>query len=185
MRRRRILKLLLACLGDSSQSLCRAHLLRGRDVVIPLGSSSSVPSPWYPLSNPLGWRAGFANEGQFLLMNSASLADMNARIAAQAGNRKKRTASNVGEVSRFRPNLLVGGSGVAAYAEDGWLTVRIGMQRFFTAGETLQMASCVSQCGLPGATDTKCTAKMSASLGHNRTVLCISSTEKVYILSPL
>lgn len=76
-------------------------------------------------------------------MNSASLADMNARIAAKAGNRKKRTASSVGEVSRFRPNFLVGGSGIAAYAEDDWQTVCIGTPSFFTAGEALQMAYCV------------------------------------------
>ena len=67
-------------------------------------------------------------------MNSASLADMNARITAQA---KQRNASGVGHLSRFRPNLLVGGTGVAAYAEDDWQKVCIGMHEFFTAGETL------------------------------------------------
>lgn len=79
--------------------------------------------------------AGFANEGQFLLMNSASLADMNARITAQARSQKDRTASNPGHLSRFRPNLLVGGTNIAAYAEDDWQQVRIGTSDFFTAGE--------------------------------------------------
>ncbi|KAL3136431.1 hypothetical protein ABBQ38_005687 [Trebouxia sp. C0009 RCD-2024] len=77
---------------------------------------------------------GFANEGQFLLMNSASLADMNARITAQARSQKDRTASNPGHLSRFRPNLLVGGTNIAAYAEDDWQQVRIGTSDFFTAG---------------------------------------------------
>ena len=79
--------------------------------------------------------AGFANEGQFLLMNSASLADMSARIAAQVRSHKDRTASNPGHLSRFRPNLLVGGASVAAYAEDKWQQVRIGTHDFFTAGQ--------------------------------------------------
>ena len=70
------------------------------------------------------------------MMNSASLADMNARINAQASSRKKNTASSVGDLSRFRPNFLVGGSSVAAYAEDDWQKVCIGTHDFFTAGVT-------------------------------------------------
>lgn len=80
--------------------------------------------------------AGFANEGQFLLMNSASLADMNIRIDAQAS--KKRSANipwkGMSEVSRFRPNLLVGGPGIEPYAEDAWQELQIGANCFFTAG---------------------------------------------------
>lgn len=84
--------------------------------------------------------AGFANEGQFLLMNSASLSDMNLRIDAQAS--RKRSANirrqmawkGMGEVSRFRPNLLVGGPGIEPYAEDAWQELQIGTNCFFTAG---------------------------------------------------
>lgn len=89
--------------------------------------------------------AGFANEGQFLLMNSASLADMNARITAladsntkptaHADSKKKKTVSSVGHLSRFRPNLLVGGTGMGAYEEDKWVRVCIGTNDFSTAGE--------------------------------------------------
>ncbi len=74
-------------------------------------------------------------------MNSASLADMNNRIAAQvnkkqtAGGRKGVTVGGVGELSRFRPNLLVGGPSIQAYAEDAWQELQIGTQRFFTAGK--------------------------------------------------
>lgn len=87
---------------------------------------------------------GFANEGQFLLMNSASLADMNARITAladsntkptaHADSKKKKTVSSVGHLSRFRPNLLVGGTGMGAYEEDKWVRVCIGTNDFSTAG---------------------------------------------------
>ena len=74
-------------------------------------------------------------------MNSASLADMNSRIAAQAnkkptaGGRKGVTVGSMGELSRFRPNLLVGGPSIHAYAEDAWQELQIGTQRFFTAGK--------------------------------------------------
>lgn len=80
-------------------------------------------------------------------MNSASLADMNARITTQASRAKKSNATarqsqgsgdSVGELSRFRPNLLVGGAGMAAYAEDDWQRVCIGKHDFFTAGGTLR-----------------------------------------------
>ena len=73
-------------------------------------------------------------------MNSASLADMNSRIAAQAdkkqtaGGRKRFTVGHMGELSRFRPNLLVSGPSIHAYAEDAWQELQIGAQRFFTAG---------------------------------------------------
>ena len=93
--------------------------------------------------------SGFANEGQFLLMNSASLADMNTRIADQAS--KKKTANRckpsawkgVGELSRFRPNLLIGGPGITAYAEDSWQEVQIGTHSFFTAGKPFELVCCI------------------------------------------
>ncbi len=74
-------------------------------------------------------------------MNSASLADMNTRIAAQAikrqtaNGRKQAALTHVGDLSRFRPNLLVGGPGIAAYAEDSWQELQIGKHHFFAAGE--------------------------------------------------
>lgn len=56
-------------------------------------------------------------------MNSASLADMNSCIAEQAnkkqtaGGRKGVTVEVMGELSTFRPNLLVGGPSIHAYAD--------------------------------------------------------------------
>ncbi|KAL0035704.1 hypothetical protein WJX79_009780 [Trebouxia sp. C0005] len=103
-------------------------------------SPSQASGPGKGCDQDPGGHIGFANEGQFLLMNSASLADMNSRIAAQAnkkqtaGGREAVTVGGVGELSRFRPNLLVGGPSIHAYAEDAWQELQIGTQRFFTTG---------------------------------------------------
>ena len=105
----------------------------------------SMQSSW----NVCLWHVGFANEGQFLLMNSASLADVNTRIAAQASkqmaaNIHKKTAwKGMDEVSRFRPNLLVGGPGIDPYAEDAWQELQIGTNCFFTAGVDASMYMCM------------------------------------------
>ena len=81
--------------------------------------------------------AGFANEGQFLLMNDASLTDLNQRMASQAvpAGQTSKVKGSATALSRFRPNLLVGGHGMAAYAEDGWQELQIGPHRFSAAGE--------------------------------------------------
>lgn len=82
--------------------------------------------------------AGFANEGQFLLMNDASLTDLNQRMASQPVSAVQ--TSNVKHsaiaLSRFRPNLLVGGDTIAAYAEDSWQELQIGQHKFSAAGES-------------------------------------------------
>lgn len=72
--------------------------------------------------------AGFANEGQLLLVNAASLANVDQRLAAQA---KQPCA----DVSRFRPNLLV--EGAPAFAEDAWTSISVGSAVFKNAGEVL------------------------------------------------
>lgn len=72
--------------------------------------------------------AGFANEGQLLLVNAASLADVDQRLSAQA---KQPCA----DVSRFRPNLLV--EGASAFAEDAWTSVSLGSALFNNAGQVL------------------------------------------------
>jgi uncharacterized protein len=61
---------------------------------------------------PDGGRASFADGFPFLLVGEASLADLNARLAAPV------------PMNRFRPNLVVSGS--RAFAEDGWRHVAIG-----------------------------------------------------------
>ena len=39
--------------------------------------------------------------------------------------------------NQFRPNLVVGGPGIAAFSEDTWQEVSIGSARFAVAGELL------------------------------------------------
>ncbi len=63
-----------------------------------------------------GRLVGFADGYAYLLVGEASLADLNARLAARGHPALP--------MNRFRPNLVV--SGAAAYAEDGWSRVRIG-----------------------------------------------------------
>jgi hypothetical protein len=60
---------------------------------------------------------GFANDGQYLLINAASLADLNARLAT-SGRESKAL-----DERRFRPNLVV--SGFEAYEEDRWIEVKV------------------------------------------------------------
>lgn len=59
---------------------------------------------------------GFADGYAYLAIGEASLADLNARLAARGHPHLP--------MNRFRPNIVV--SGAAAYAEDGWREVRIG-----------------------------------------------------------
>jgi hypothetical protein len=61
---------------------------------------------------PDGGRASFADGFPFLLVGEASLADLNARLTAPV------------PMNRFRPNLVVSGSG--AFAEDDWRRLTIG-----------------------------------------------------------
>jgi uncharacterized protein YcbX len=58
----------------------------------------------------------FADAFPFLLIGSASLEDLNRRLADPV------------PMNRFRPNLVVSGSG--PFAEDGWATIRIGALEF-------------------------------------------------------
>ena len=59
---------------------------------------------------------GFADGYAYLLTHEASLADLNARLAA-----KHHPAV---PMNRFRPNLVVTGGG--AFEEDGWREIRVG-----------------------------------------------------------
>jgi len=61
---------------------------------------------------PDGGRTGFADGFPFLLAGEASLAALNARLVAPL------------PMNRFRPNLVVSGSG--PFAEDGWRSIRVG-----------------------------------------------------------
>ncbi len=71
-------------------------------------------------SNPeyagAGRLVGFADGYAYLVVGEASLADLNARLAA--------AGSTALPMNRFRPNLVV--RGAPPYAEDGWKTLRAG-----------------------------------------------------------
>lgn len=73
-------------------------------------------------------------------MNAASLEDLHQRMVSQGVPAKQSSnhASTRAAValSRFRPNLLIGGQSMAAYAEDSWHEVQIGRHVFCTAGKT-------------------------------------------------
>lgn len=75
--------------------------------------------------------AGFANEAQLLLVNEASLQDLNARLL---GDGAAEDAESVA-VERFRPNLLIGGETVP-FCEDAWDSLAIGKVGFQVAGVT-------------------------------------------------
>ena len=99
--------------------------------------------------------AGFANEGQFLMISTTSLADVAQRVANKGFSSLSSGAANgqangsVGDeeapggvmdgearmAMRFRPNFVVGGGELAAYEEDGWETgIRIGPHAFQVEG---------------------------------------------------
>jgi hypothetical protein len=61
---------------------------------------------------PRGGRTGFADGFPFLLAGEASLTDLNSRLERPL------------PMNRFRPNLVVQGSG--PFAEDGWRSLQIG-----------------------------------------------------------
>jgi uncharacterized protein YcbX len=63
-------------------------------------------------------RAAFADAYPVLVASEASLADLNARLAA-------RGAPAV-PMARFRPNVVLAGDGMAPFAEDAWRTLRVG-----------------------------------------------------------
>lgn len=74
----------------------------------------------------------FADGYPFLALGEASLADLNARLAANA--------QSPVPMDRFRPNLVLAGSD--AYAEDTWTRFRIGDLTFRAAGPC-------SRCSVP------------------------------------
>lgn len=59
---------------------------------------------------------GFADGFAYLLASEASLADLNARLGKKCNSALP--------MNRFRPNLVVAGSG--AFEEDGWKEIRVG-----------------------------------------------------------
>ena len=76
---------------------------------------------------------GFANEGQFLLLNSASFRDVQARAATVQDKAGSGMAGPV-SVAQFRPNFLVGSRGMEPFCEDSWRFVQLGPHFFHITG---------------------------------------------------
>ena len=70
-----------------------------------------------------GHLVGFADAFAYLVTTQASLADLNARLAA--------AAHGPVPMNRFRPNLVV--AGTEPWAEDGWRDIRAGSARLRAA----------------------------------------------------
>eukprot|EP00947_MAST-08B_sp_MAST-8B-sp1_P001471 g1471.t1 len=75
---------------------------------------------------------GFANEGQYLLVNEASVADLDRRIQAADEDLGGGKSARQVVVNTFRPNLVV--SGALPYEEDHWRRLQIGELRFTVTG---------------------------------------------------
>jgi uncharacterized protein YcbX len=78
-----------------------------------------------PVYAPEGGRTAFSDGFPFLLIGEASLADLNARLVTPL------------PMNRFRPNLVVAGSG--PFAEDEW-------RRFSIAGVPMQGVKLCARC---------------------------------------
>ncbi|MDQ3031853.1 MAG: MOSC domain-containing protein [Myxococcota bacterium] len=87
----------------------------GRDVSV-VYMPDDVRRAIDPLHAHEGDSVSFADGYPVLLASSASLEDLNARLATPVG------------MSRFRPNVVIEGS--PAWAEDGWSAITIGALRF-------------------------------------------------------
>lgn len=85
---------------------------------------------------------GFANEGQFLLVNTASVDELNRRMKESDGHlgdrENGRRDLTVLEPERFRPNLVVRDQ--EPFEEDTWQHVQIGGQQFSVRAQRLDAA---------------------------------------------
>lgn len=82
-----------------------------------------------------GDRVHFGDAFPLLLASEASLADLNARLAAAGADPVPMT--------RFRPNIVVAGDGLAPFAEDGWRVLRVRR-----TGATFRVAKPCARCAI-------------------------------------
>ena len=108
-------------------SLSITNLLGGTEEQISGALSNACFSTSRIVRSYVQCAAGFANEGQFLLASEASLAHLNARLQLAPGQAPI-------DMARFRPNLVVGGGGLAPFAEDAWHSLALGAARFRVVG---------------------------------------------------
>jgi uncharacterized protein len=99
--------------GDEAASWFTEVLgLNCRLVQMPREGIRSVNPHYAPPNTPVS----FADAYPVLLISTASLADLNARLSEPV------------PMNRFRPNIVIDGSG--AYEEDSWKSVRVGSVLF-------------------------------------------------------
>ena len=75
---------------------------------------------------------GFANDAQYMLLNSASLLDLNSRLGASGRLDGLTPDGRPLEARHFRPNLVV--SGFGAYSEDHWEHLQVYMRLDYVWG---------------------------------------------------
>ena len=100
-------------------------------------------------SQPSVGAAGFANEGQFLMISAASLRDVSARLPAShaatlpgqnTAAARSSSSRDWASLERFRPNLVVDGQELVAFQEDTWQGMRVGPCGFRTISESPVLA---------------------------------------------
>jgi molybdenum cofactor sulfurtransferase len=87
-------------------------------------SSSSSSSSCQTLDGTRVQTLGFANEGQYLLVNQASVDAVAGQLAAAAAANSSSSSGVQLDALRFRPNLVV--QGFAPWAEDSWSSIAVG-----------------------------------------------------------
>jgi uncharacterized protein YcbX len=109
------------------------HLTQQQDDSSDASSSSRRTSSSSSSSQTFGQTLGFANEGQYLLVNQASVDAVRQQLAAAAAagppgssSTTEHAVAAAGELDalRFRPNLVV--EGFAPWSEDSWGSITMG-----------------------------------------------------------
>ena len=99
---------------------------------------------WQSRHQPLCPTAGFANEGQFLIVSSASLRDLQQRLTAGATPSASSSAIPGSikppvDVTQFRPNFVVGAADLPPFCEDAWRFIQLGPHFFHVTGMHLRL----------------------------------------------
>ena len=102
----------------------------------PAYSGSDFKRKLDPMWSPEGQEAAFADGFPYLVVNEASLDDLNRQLGP----------GNAILLNRFRPNIVVRGSGTEAWAEDQWKEVQFNES---SGGPLLLNVKPCSRCKVP------------------------------------